>query len=292
MDGVGGNPANPFGSIDIGFYSAPSFSDLDLDGDQDLVLGRTEGTLSPFRRNEDGSYAPMDGLDGNPANPFSGIDVGLYSIPHFADLDFDGDADLVVGGNAGTLSAFRRNADGSYTPMNGLSGNPADPFAGINVGYDSAPVFADLSGDSIPDLVVGSGTGTLSLYVLTTNSSSSDSLTGGNGADTLNGADGADTLSGGSGNDLFIISDAFDRIIETAGGGADTIITSVSMTMPDQVEAMRIAADVTGITITGGAGNDMLIGNGLTNNFNGASGDDVILAGNVTLAEIYALFAT
>jgi hypothetical protein len=36
----------------------------------------------------------------------------------------------------------------------------------------------------------------------------------------------------------------------------------------------------------------MLIGNGLTNNFNGGSGDDVILAGNVTLSEIYALFAT
>jgi subtilisin family serine protease len=292
MDGAGGNPANPFLGINVTAFSAPSFSDLDFDGDQDLVLGRTEGTISAFRRNDDGSYTSMDGLDGNPANPFSGIDVGFYSTPNFADLDFDGDADLVVGGNAGTLPAFRRNADGSYTPMNGLSGNPANPFAGINVGYDSAPVFADLSGDSIPDLVVGSGTGTLSLYVLTTNSSSSDSLTGGNGADTLNGADGADTLSGGSGNDLFIISDAFDRIIETAGGGEDTIITSVSITMPDQVEAMRIASDVTGITITGGAGNDMLIGNGLTNNFNGGSGDDVILAGNVTLAEIYALFAT
>ena len=291
MDGAGGNPANPFYGIKVTAYSAPSFSDLDLDGDQDLVLGRTEGTLSAFMRKEDGSYTPMDGLNGNPANPFSGIDVGLYSIPHFADLDFDGDADLVVGGNAGTLAAFRRNTDGSYTPMNGLSGNPANPFAGISVGSDSAPVFADLNGDAIPDLVVGSGSGTLSFYVLSTNSSSSDSLAGGNGADTLDGADGADTLAGGSGNDLFIISDTDDRIIETAGGGADTIITSVSMTMPDQVEALRIAADVAGITITGGAGNDMLIGNGLTNNFNGGSGDDVILAGNVTLSEIYALFA-
>jgi Ca2+-binding RTX toxin-like protein len=142
---------------------------------------------------------------------------------------------------------------------------------------------------------------------LVTGAAGSDSLfgienvLGGNGADSLlgdassnqlTGGDGADTLSGGSGNDLFIISDTFDRIIETAGGGADTIITSVSMTMPDQVEAMRIASDASGITITGGAGNDMLVGNGLTNSFNGGSGDDVILAGNVTLAEIYALFAT
>jgi hypothetical protein len=36
----------------------------------------------------------------------------------------------------------------------------------------------------------------------------------------------------------------------------------------------------------------MLIGNGFANTFNGGAGDDVILAGNVTLADIYALFAT
>jgi Ca2+-binding RTX toxin-like protein len=119
-----------------------------------------------------------------------------------------------------------------------------------------------------------------------------DSLLGMSGNDTLTGGAGADTVIGGAGNDLFIISDTFDRIIETAGGGADTIITSASMTMPDQVEAMRVASDVSGITITGGAGNDRLIGNGLANNFNGGAGDDVILAGSATLADIYALFAT
>jgi Ca2+-binding RTX toxin-like protein len=54
---------------------------------------------------------------------------------------------------------------------------------------------------------------------------------------------------------------------------------------------LQIASGISGITITGGAGNDMLIGNGLANTFNGGAGDDVILAGNVTLADIYALFA-
>jgi hypothetical protein len=64
------------------------------------------------------------------------------------------------------------------------------------------------------------------------------------------------------------------------------------MIMLDQVEAMRITSDVSGITITGGAGNDMLIGNGLTNNFIGGASDDVILTGSATLADIYALFKT
>jgi Ca2+-binding RTX toxin-like protein len=119
-----------------------------------------------------------------------------------------------------------------------------------------------------------------------------DSILGAAGNDTLSGGAGADTLGGGAGNDLFFVTDAGDVVIELAGGGADTIIASVNMTMPDQVEVLQIASGISGITITGGAGNDMLIGNALANTFNGGAGDDVILAGNVTLADIYALFAT
>ena len=85
---------------------------------------------------------------------------------------------------------------------------------------------------------------------------------------------------------------ASDVVIDLADGGSDTVITSVNMTVPDQVEVLQIASGISGITITGGAGNDMLVGNGLANTFNGGAGDDVILAGNVTLADIYALFAT
>jgi Ca2+-binding RTX toxin-like protein len=117
-----------------------------------------------------------------------------------------------------------------------------------------------------------------------------DSIAGLAGDDTLAGGAGADTLSGGDGNDLFFVSDAADVVIETVGGGADTIITSVSNTIAPHVETLRIADGISGITITGGAGNDVLVGNGLANTFNGGAGDDVILAGNVTLADIYALF--
>jgi Ca2+-binding RTX toxin-like protein len=149
-------------------------------------------------------------------------------------------------------------------------------------------------------------------------------------------------MAGGDGDDLFFVTDPGDVVIERAGGGADTviasfnmtlpdhvevlliaggisslnindgtgndmafghdlansfidgtytIITSISLTTPDHFEALQIVAGVSGITITGGTGNDMLIGNGLSNNFNGGAGDDVILTGNVSLADIYMLFA-
>jgi Ca2+-binding RTX toxin-like protein len=118
-----------------------------------------------------------------------------------------------------------------------------------------------------------------------------DKLLGGDANDTLDGGAGADTLDGGAGNDLFLISDAGDVVLELADGGADTVITAINFTLPNHVEAMLIAEGASGITITGGAGNDVLIGNGLANTFDGGAGDDVILAGNVTLADIYALFA-
>ena len=69
-------------------------------------------------------------------------------------------------------------------------------------------------------------------------------------------------------------------------------MTWVDLTLPDHVEALHIAEGVSGITITCSAGNDVIIGNGLANTFNGVAGYDVILAGNVTLADIYALFVT
>jgi len=70
-----------------------------------------------------------------------------------------------------------------------------------------------------------------------------------------------------------------DLVIETSGGGTDTVITSFNFSIIDHVEALQIASGVSGITITGGAGNDMLVGNGLANNIVGGTGDDAILAG-------------
>jgi Ca2+-binding RTX toxin-like protein len=261
--------ANPFASLDDGDDSSPAFSDLDGDGDLDLIVGAS-GTLRAWRNDSFGYTA----LTGN-QNPFNGIDVGDLSTPTFVDLDGDGRLDLVVGEFDGTLNVFRNI---TALPSITVTVMAEDDLTDGNDIINASPANDTVDGLAGDDRIDGWA--------------GNDSLLGMSGNDTLTGGVGADTVIGGAGNDLFIISDTFDRIIETAGGGADTINTSVSMTMPDQVEAMRIASDVTGITITGGAGNDILIGNGLGNSLNGGAGDDVILVGNVTLAEIYALFAT
>ena len=118
-----------------------------------------------------------------------------------------------------------------------------------------------------------------------------DSISGLGGNDTLNGGSGGDTMNGGNGDDFFIVDDALDLILEAVSGSADTMITSVSYAMPNQVEQLMIAAGVTGITVTGGSGADIIIGNGLANSLNGGAGDDIILAQNIAVADISGLFA-
>jgi hypothetical protein len=87
--------------IDAGDSSNPALFDLDDDGDPDLILGASDGTLR-FHRNQG---TPTSWGAGEPA-VFQGIDVGTFSAPLVADLDGDYDGDLVIGAQDGTLHYY------------------------------------------------------------------------------------------------------------------------------------------------------------------------------------------
>ena len=78
----GAGAANPLAGVDVGTLGAPAFADLDGDGDLDAVLGSSDGTLV-YYENTGSALAPV--YVASALNPFAGIDVGVQSMPAFAD---------------------------------------------------------------------------------------------------------------------------------------------------------------------------------------------------------------
>ena len=115
-------------------------------------------------------------------------------------------------------------------------------------------------------------------------------ITAGNGHDTLDGQGGADTMIGGGGNDVYKVDDAGDTVVELAGGGSDTIQTTLAVyslvgtNVENLIGTSNAAQSLTGNdsanSIGGGIGSDTLYGlDG--NDFlgGGSGGNDTMIGG-------------
>jgi hypothetical protein len=159
-----GTPASPlfarelwaFDTLTVGFYAAPAFFDIDADGDDDLFVGKSAGTIS-FYRNIGTPQLPRFSLE---TTTFAGITVGGNLKPLFTDEDHDADEDLLVGASDGTLRFYRND---------GPQGNPVftlmtTEYAQIDSVHECAPALADLDGDGDKDLMIGCQRGGLEFY--------------------------------------------------------------------------------------------------------------------------------
>ncbi|WP_236711406.1 family 16 glycosylhydrolase [Novosphingobium barchaimii] len=121
-------------------------------------------------------------------------------------------------------------------------------------------------------------------------------LTGLAGNDYLDGAGGLDTLVGGKGDDIYIVDQAGVRAIEQANEGNDTVRSSVSYTLPANVEILRLSGSAglngAGNTLAnkiygndgdnklfGWAGNDLIDGGAGNDVLSGGAGDDALTGG-------------
>ncbi|QCO07159.1 Ig-like domain-containing protein [Azospirillum argentinense] len=156
---------NPFGLSGVGYKAAPVFVDLDGDDDLDLVVGQSSGLV--VFENIGTATQPSFTLVGT--NPYGLGNVQDYSTPVFADLDNDGDLDMLVGetNNSGAPYGsdiyFYRNVGTATQPSFTLAGT--NPF-GLTRGTASmiAPSLFDIDGDGDLDALVAQGSGTLSVY--------------------------------------------------------------------------------------------------------------------------------
>ncbi len=104
-----------------------------------------------------------------------------------------------------------------------------------------------------------------------------DTLVGQAGNDSMDGGSGNDSMSGGLGNDSYIVDSNTDVVTEAVNGGIDTVFSSVSYTLSDNVDKLVL----TGSSPLDGTANGLdneIIGNIAANNLYAGDGNDQVYA--------------
>jgi large repetitive protein len=135
---------------------APTFVDIDGDGDLDAFVGRADGTTAFYQNNGTANASAFVFIN----NTILG-DVGTSSNPIFVDIDGDGDQDAFVGNQAGDTLFYRNTGNATSPSLILVSTNP---FGLSNVGTNSNPTFVDVDRDGDLDAFIGNGAGNTFFY--------------------------------------------------------------------------------------------------------------------------------
>lgn len=149
-------------------------------------------------------------------------------------------------------------------PITGTAGNDNQALGG-----------RDLIGTAFDDQILG-----LAVDDNLIGGNGNDNLQGGDGNDSFDGGAGKDFLIGGTGNDTYNVTGGGDTIREAISGGTDTVLSSISFTLPASVENLRLSELSGEINGTGNNLNNTITGNNLKNTLIGAGGNDTLSGEN------------
>ncbi|GAB5521572.1 MAG: VCBS repeat-containing protein [Rhodothermales bacterium] len=143
-----------FVELTRGSNATPALGDLDGDGDADLMVGESSGTIN-YYRNDGTKQEPSFTLV---SDEFMDIDVGRRSAPTLVDYDADGDLDLLIGSESEGVQVYRNDGNRKSPEFVLADLLPIDPP------LLSAPVLVDLDGDGDLDYLSGSQGGGIVFY--------------------------------------------------------------------------------------------------------------------------------
>ena len=134
------------------------------------------------------------------------------------------------------------------------------------------------SGNELNNLITGNDINNILMGL-----AGNDELIGGTGNDNLDGGTGSDVMAGALGDDIYLVDNQSDQVIESLDQGADTVVSSVDLTLVNNVENLVLTGNA--VSGTGNELDNLLQGNELDNRLSGEAGDDTLegAAGNDTL---------
>ncbi len=134
--------------LNVGYMAAPTFVDLDDDGDLDLVVGEYYGKIFFYENDGSANFTAIDTI----------ITGNYYSAPTFFDIGDDGDNDMIVGFMSGDVKIYR-NDNGQFVD------------AGLFLSTDrtngtySFPTLFDFNGDDKLDIIAGSSRRAINVFI-------------------------------------------------------------------------------------------------------------------------------
>jgi Ca2+-binding RTX toxin-like protein len=272
-----------------------------MDGDDRLDGGAGIDTLSGGNGND--TYVVDHSSDVVLESPGQGTDSvessASYTLPSEVET-------LLLTGGAG-INGTGNELPNTITGNSGANtldgGSGADTLSG---GYGHDIYIVDNAGDVVTE-VTNAGTDSVQSsvdYVLTVNvenltligsvaingtgnalnnviigNSLNNNLIGWDGDDRLEGGAGADTLTGGNGNDSYVVDDVGDLVVEISAGGTDTVESTITYTLPNEVERLTLSAG-SAISGYGNSLSNIITGNSNANLLDGGAGSDTLIGGD------------